>query len=459
MHRPSSSSMRLMLSVLRESRQAVRSSAGWWPRCWHAWTTSMRLMAVSFCCLSLFVFPIFLSLTHTRPAKHVMVLAATNRPDALDAALRRPGRLDKEIEVGIPTAPERRDIVRVLLRGQACTADEADIARVADAAHGHVGADLAAVCKEAGLLALKRAVQLGESGPVISGGDLWTALHLVRPSAMRELHIEVPTVRWSDIAGQDHTKTQLREAVELPLTHPEAFVRMGIRPPRGILLYGPPGCSKTMLAKALATESGLNFIAVKGPELFSKWVGESERAVREVFRKARAAAPSVVFFDEIDALAVQRGTDGGGGVGDRVLSQLLCEMDGVEARVGVTVVAATNRPDMVDAALLRPGRIDRCIYVGPPDAAARAALFRAQLARMPHEPSVTPELLAGLTEGLSGAEAAAVCREAAMRAMRRDPAGAASVPAEDFAAAAAGVRRSITPDMLAFYRNYQQAHR
>ncbi|XP_071314293.1 ATPase family gene 2 protein homolog A isoform X2 [Trachinotus anak] len=287
----------------------------------------------------------------------LLVLGATNRPHALDPALRRPGRFDKELEVGVPGAAERADILQKQLSLVPCSATSEELMQLADAAHGYVGADLAAVCKEAGLHALRRALG-GSHHPTdeqlvgtvtVTLPDLQWAMSVVKPSAMREVAIDVPKVRWSDVGGMEEVKLKLKQAVEWPLRHPEAFTRMGIQPPRGVLLYGPPGCSKTMIAKALANESGLNFLAIKGPELLSKYVGESERAVREVFRKARAVAPSIVFFDEIDALASERGSSSGsGGVGDRVLAQLLTEMDGIEQLRDVTVLAATNRPDMID---------------------------------------------------------------------------------------------------------------
>ena len=415
-----------------------------------------------------------------------MVVATTNRPDALDPALRRPGRLDQEVEIPIPNEPERRDILRVLLRNVPHSLCEADIDDVSQRAHGYVGADLAAVCREAGLIALKRAyatappaAEVGGTAHadadvdaaaaraatdnatldriVVTAEDLRTGLREVRPSAMREVTIDVPHVLWDDVGGQEETKRRLKEAVDWPLRHPEAFARMGIRAPRGVLLYGPPGCSKTLMAKALATETQLNFIAVKGPELFSKWVGESERAVQQVFRKARAAAPSIVFFDEIDALAVQRGSSGdGSSVADRVLSQLLSEMDGVESLGNVTVIAATNRPDLIDAALLRPGRFDRQIYVRPPDADTRTQIFTICLRSIPHTADVDAASLGALTAGFSGAEIAAVCREAALAAMADDPAGASTVGLAAFHAAVAGVTPSITAEMLAFYDGYER---
>ncbi|XP_058693449.1 ATPase family gene 2 protein homolog A isoform X3 [Poecile atricapillus] len=287
----------------------------------------------------------------------LLVLGATNRPHALDAALRRPGRFDKEIEIGIPNAQDRLDILQKLLKKVPHSLTAEQLAHLADSTHGYVGADLAALCKEAGLYALRRVLgkrpglwDAAVAGSVmIAFNDFLQGMNDVRPSAMREVAIDVPKVSWSDIGGLEDVKLKLKQAVEWPLKHPESFIRMGIQPPKGVLLYGPPGCSKTMIAKALAHESGLNFLAVKGPELMNKYVGESERAVREIFRKARAVSPSILFFDEIDALAVERGnSSGAGNVADRVLAQLLTEMDGIEQLKDVTILAATNRPDMID---------------------------------------------------------------------------------------------------------------
>ncbi|XP_047574326.1 ribosome biogenesis protein SPATA5 isoform X2 [Lutra lutra] len=287
----------------------------------------------------------------------VLVLGATNRPHALDAALRRPGRFDKEIEIGVPNAADRLDILQKLLQRVPHLLTESELLQLANGAHGYVGADLKALCNEAGLHALRRVLKkqpnLSDSkmaGLVkITLNDFLEGMNDIRPSAMREVAIDVPNVSWSDIGGLENIKLKLKQAVEWPLKHPESFIRMGIQPPKGVLLYGPPGCSKTMIAKALANESGLNFLAIKGPELMNKYVGESERAVREIFRKARAVAPSIIFFDELDALAVERGSSSGAGnVADRVLAQLLTEMDGVEQLKDVTILAATNRPDRID---------------------------------------------------------------------------------------------------------------
>ncbi|NXI14380.1 SPAT5 protein, partial [Irena cyanogastra] len=343
----------------------------------------------------------------------LLVLGATNRPHALDAALRRPGRFDKEIEIGIPNAQDRLDILQKLLKKVPHSLTAEQLTHLADSAHGYVGADLAALCKEAGLYALRRVLgkrpgvwDTAVAGSVmIAFNDFLQGMNDVRPSAMREVAIDVPKVSWSDIGGLEDVKLKLKQAVEWPLKHPESFIRMGIQPPKGVLLYGPPGCSKTMIAKALAHESGLNFLAVKGPELMNKYVGESERAVREIFRKARAVSPSILFFDEIDALAVERGnSSGAGNVADRVLAQLLTEMDGIEQLKDVTILAATNRPDMIDKALLRPGRIDRIIYVPLPDAATRKEIFKLHFQSMPVSDEVCLAELVECTQKYSGAE-------------------------------------------------------
>ncbi|NXL83810.1 SPAT5 protein, partial [Alectura lathami] len=343
----------------------------------------------------------------------LMVLGATNRPHALDAALRRPGRFDKEIEIGIPNAQARLDILQKLLKKVPHSLTAAELVQLADSVHGYVGADLAALCKEAGLYALRRALgkQARPSDTEVAGSvmialnDFLQGMKDVRPSAMREVAVDVPKVSWSDVGGLEDVKLKLKQAVEWPLKHPDSFIRMGIQPPKGVLLYGPPGCSKTMIAKALAHESGLNFLAVKGPELMNKYVGESERAVREIFRKARMVSPSILFFDEIDALAVERGnSSGAGNVADRVLAQLLTEMDGIEQLKDVTILAATNRPDMIDKALLRPGRIDRIIYVPLPDAATREEIFKIHFQSMPVSEEICLAELVQHTHKYSGAE-------------------------------------------------------
>ncbi|XP_045205674.2 ribosome biogenesis protein SPATA5-like isoform X2 [Mercenaria mercenaria] len=387
--------------------------------------------------------------------KFVVVLGTTSKPDQIDPALRRPGRFDREIEIGVPSVLDRRDILQCMLRKLSHALSTIEIQEVADAAHGYVGADLAALCKEASLHCMKHQDHASERVS-LTLGDFKHAMTMVQPSAMREVQLEVPKVLWSDIGGQEHIKLKLKQAVEWPLKHPEAFTRMGISPPRGILMYGPPGCSKTMIAKALATESGLNFLAVKGPELFSKWVGESERAVREVFRKARAASPAIIFFDEIDALAIERGSSSGSSnVADRVLAQLLTEIDGVETLKDVTIVAATNRPDMIDKALLRPGRFDRVLYVPLPDLPTRAEIFRINLSKMPVDTDCTASWLADCTSGYSGAEISSVCHEAALFALQEDITSQV-VKKSHFNQALQVVTPRINDSLIKFYDEYQQ---
>ncbi|CAM2113055.1 unnamed protein product [Caretta caretta] len=397
-------------------------------------------------------------------AGQLLVLGATNRLHALDTALRRPGRFDKEIEIGVPNAQDRLDILRKLLNKVPHLLTTTELVQLADSAHGYVGADLAALCKEAGLCALRRT--LGEQANLLDSevagsvmitlNDFLQGMNDVRPSAMREVAIDVPKVLWSDIGGLETVKLKLKQAVEWPLKHPESFIRMGIQPPKGVLLYGPPGCSKTMIAKALANESGLNFLAVKGPELMNKYVGESEQAVREIFRKARAVSPSVLFFDEIDALAVERGrSSGAGNVADRVLAQLLTEMDGIEQLKDVTILAATNRPDMIDKALMRPGRIDSIIYVPLPDTKTRREIFKLQFRSMPVSDEVCLEELVLQTQKYSGAEITAVCREAALLALQEDI-QAKCIWGRHFQHALSIVTPRIPESLRQFYEDYQR---
>ncbi|RLG48162.1 MAG: AAA family ATPase [Thermoproteota archaeon] len=361
----------------------------------------------------------------------VIVIAATNRPNAIDPALRRPGRFDREIEIGVPDRQGRLEILQIHTRGVPL-ADDVDLERLADVTHGFVGADLAALVKEAAMRALRRVLsqeRVDLEAPEIPAEvleklevrmeDFLEALKDITPSALREVVVQVPNVRWEDIGGLEEVKRELQMAVEWPLKYPELFSRAGARPPRGILLYGPPGCGKTLLAKAVANESEANFISVKGPEVMSKWVGESERAIREIFRKARQAAPCVVFFDEIDSIAPRRGSGlGDSRVTERVISQLLTELSGLEELRKVVVIAATNRPDILDPALLRPGRFDRLIYVPPPDREARLEILRIHTRGMPLADDVNLEELADRTEGYTGADLEALCQTAAMLAIR-----------------------------------------
>ncbi|THU88442.1 AAA family ATPase [Dendrothele bispora CBS 962.96] len=385
----------------------------------------------------------------------VVVIGTTNRPNAIDPALRRPGRFDREIEIGVPDAEARLSILQVLLSKTPHNIPLEDLRAVAGRAHGYVGADLSAVVREAGTVAIKRLLVDPDSASnspksrLLTLPDLLISLPTVRPSAMRSLFIDAPRITYNDIGGQPHAIRKLREAVEWPLRHPDAFVRLGVKPPKGVLLYGPPGCSKTILARACACESGVNFLAVKGPELLNKFVGESERAVREIFRKARAASPSIIFFDEIDALATSRMSSDSdvGSSHEGVLTSLLNEMDGVQELVGVTVVAATNRPDAIDPALMRSGRLDRILYVGPPDQEGREEILRIRMRSMKVEDGIDVPKIASLAEGCSGAEMSALCQEAALLTMQQDM-NAPCVPQQAFFNAAKSMQRQITPIML-----------
>ena len=377
------------------------------------------------------------------------VLATTRTPDAVDGALRRPGRFEEEVELAPPNAASRAAMMLAHVSRYPLAPDvtSASIRAIAEKAHGYVGADTAMLAREAAWRALER------GSAAVALCDVDAAFAAVPPSAMREVAVEVPHVKWSDVGGMEDVKAVIKEAVELPLKKPHVFERLGIRPPSGVLLYGPPGCSKTMMAKCVATESDMSFIAVKGPELLSKWVGDSEKAVQATFRRARAAAPCVVFFDEVDALAGNRSDAsgaGGGGVTARVLSQLLQEMDGVQDRGRVVVLCATNRPDMLDDALLRPGRLDRLVYVPPPDLVARVEIAKIHLRRVPRD--FSDEELAAVvgepTHGFSGAEVAAVCRDACLDAVETN---ADVVSLEMVRAAIAKVKPQITREMLEFY--------
>ena len=359
----------------------------------------------------------------------VVVIGATNRPNALDQALRRPGRLDREIEIGIPDRKGRRIILEIHTRGMPLE-DDVDIQEIANLTHGYSGADIAALTKEAAMRSLRRI--LPEIDPedesvapellnrlTVTRTDFYDALREMEPSTMREVLIESPDIRWEDIGGLEQEKQELREVVEWPMKYESLFSHLKAEPPRGILLYGPPGTGKTLLAKAVATESEANFISVKGPEFLSKWVGESEKAVRETFRKAKQAAPAIVFLDEFDSIASLRGSGSDSKVTERVISQLLTELDGLERLHNIVVIAATNRPDMIDPALLRPGRFDRLVLIGYPDLEARKSIFFIHTKEKPMADDVELEDLARRTDNYSGADIAAVCQEAVMNSIRR----------------------------------------
>lgn len=359
----------------------------------------------------------------------LVVIGATNRPNAIDPALRRPGRFDREIDIGIPDEHGRLDILLIHSRGMPLTED-VNLESIAKVTHGFVGADLEALSKEAAMRSLRRILpEINLEQPKIPAEilnkikitkqDFDEALRDVQPSAMREVLVQRPNVGWEDIGGLQQVKEELAEAIEWPLKHADLFAEANVQPPKGILLYGPPGTGKTMIAKAIAATSEANFISIKGPELISKWVGESEKGVREVFRKARQAAPCVVFFDELDAIAPRRGgSEGDGHVTERVISQMLTELDGLEDLKGVVVIGATNRPDIIDEALLRPGRFDRILEVPAPDKEARKQIFHIHTKKKPLESDVNLDKLVEMTEGMTGADVAALVNAAAMSAIK-----------------------------------------
>jgi transitional endoplasmic reticulum ATPase len=374
--------------------------------------------------------------------KQLIVIAATNLPNLLDPALRRPGRFDREIAIPIPDRNGREEILSVHSRGMPLAEDVA-MGRVAEITHGFVGADLEALCREAAMLCLRRIMpdidfamaripyeQLAKLE--IRMDDFMDALREVEPSATREVFVEVPNVRWEDVGGLAQVKQQLLEAVEWPLQYADLFTKACIRPPKGILLVGPPGCGKTMLAKAIATESQVNFISVKGPALISKYVGESEKGVRDMFRKAKQAAPCIIFFDEIDAMVPARSAGGSDAhVAERVLSQFLTELDGVEELKGVLLLGATNRMDMLDPAILRPGRFDEIVDIPLPDEESRRLIFEVHLRDKPLAPGISTSHLAADSDGFSGAEIQALCTRAALRAVRRAVADRIANPGDE----------------------------
>lgn len=401
----------------------------------------------------------------------VVVIAATNIPNALDPALRRPGRFDREIEIGVPNVTGRLNILKIHTRNMPLD-KTVNLQELAGITHGFVGADLSSLAKEAAMVRLRKAfphlqsIKKDEEATIskedlekliISREDFFDALKVVRPSALREVLLEKPDVTWNDIGGLSDAKQEIKEAVEWPLKHPDSFKKLGIRPPRGILLYGPPGTGKTLMARAVAKESEANFISVKGPELLVKWVGESEKAVREIFKKARQASPCIIFFDEIDSLAPARGAvseSGASQVHDSVVNQLLTEMDGLEQMNDVVVIAATNRPDRLDTALLRPGRVDRIILLGPPDVKGREEIFKVHTKNMPLK-GVDIKDIALRAEGYVGADIESVCREAAMLALREDI-EATEVTGKNFEGALKKVRPSVTAEIKQGYEELKE---
>lgn len=395
----------------------------------------------------------------------VVVIAATNRVNAIDPALRRGGRFDREIEIPVPDRAGRLEILKIHTRNMPIEKN-VNLGWLADITYGYVGADIAALVKEAAMSALRRVLpeikwREEEELPrevmeklVVKRDDFESALRVVEPSAMREVLVEVPKVKWEDIGGLEAVKERLKEMVEWPLKIPESFKRVGIEPPKGILLYGPPGCGKTLLARAVANESGANFISIKGPQIYSKWVGESEKQIRDIFRRAKQVAPTIVFFDEIDALTPRRGARTGTQVTETVVSQMLAEMSGLEELHGVVVMAATNRPDMIDPALLRPGRFDRFVIVPPPNEKARLEILKIHTKSMPLK-RVDIKSIAKRTEGFSGADLAAVCREAGMNALRKDL-KSEEVTGKNFEDALKDIMPSLTQKLQKHYDTFEQ---
>ncbi|MBT4257637.1 CDC48 family AAA ATPase [archaeon] len=395
----------------------------------------------------------------------VIVIGATNRINALDSALRRPGRFDREIEVGVPSKKGRLQVLKIHTRGMPLE-NTVDLEYLASVTHGFVGADLESLCKEAAMNVLRKLlpdIKLSEEEIasevleklIIKKEDFDAALKIVRPSAMREVLVETPNVDWSDVGGLDSIKQELNEAVEWPMKYADSFKRMGIRPSRGILLYGPPGTGKTLLAKAVAKESEANFIQVKGPSLLSMWVGKSEEGMRKIFERARQVSPCVIFFDEIDSLAGKRGNDQGGKVTERVLNQMLAEMDGLEEMNDILVVAATNRPDMLDTALLRPGRFDKMLLVNAPEEIGREKILKIHTKNMPLEKDVNINLIAKETVGFTGADLEALSREAAMIALRENLKSEV-VTKKHFTKALTKIKSSVTKETLEAYKKIEE---
>jgi transitional endoplasmic reticulum ATPase len=390
---------------------------------------------------------------------NVVVIGATNRRDAIDQALRRPGRFDRELEIGVPDKNGRREIVNIHTRGMPI-ADDFDMDWILENSYGFVGADISALTREAAMKALRRYLpdidlDQDEIAPEIlekmevQMNDFRLAMRDIEPSALREIYVEIPEVSWDDVGGLDEIKERLKESVEWPLTMPERFEHFGIKPPRGIVLFGAPGTGKTLLAKAIANEAKANFITIKGPELISKWVGESEKAIREIFKKAQQASPSIIFFDEFESIAGMRTPNSGEGsdVSNRVVNQMLSSMDGIETMEGVIVIAATNRPEMIDPALLRSGRFERVMHIPPPDTGSLRNILKIHTRDMPLGKFDLNSLVDRM-DGFTGADVESVCREAALIAMRADR---KSVAKKHFEEAIGRVRPTITPAMLEYY--------
>jgi AAA family ATPase, CDC48 subfamily len=398
----------------------------------------------------------------------VVVIGATNRVDSVDPALRRPGRFDREIEIGVPDEGGREEILQIHTRGMPLS-DDVGLDSLAEDTHGFVGADIESLTKEAAMKALRRylpEIDLDESDippslidrMIVKREDFRSALGEVSPSAMREVLVELPKINWDHVGGLESAKSEVRESVEWPLSSPERFTRMGIEPPSGVLLYGPPGTGKTLMAKAVANETDANFISVRGPQLLSKWVGESEKAIRQTFRKARQVSPTVIFFDELDSLAPGRGGEVGSNVSERVVNQLLTEMDGLEEMDNVMVIGATNRPDMIDPALLRSGRFDRLVMVGEPDLEGREQVLKIHSNDMPLSPNVSLRELAELTDGYVGSDLESIAREAAIEALRQNE-EADTVEMQHFRRALDDVRATVTEEIRDYYERMEEEFR
>lgn len=390
---------------------------------------------------------------------NVIVIGATNRPESVDPALRRPGRFDRELEIGVPNIEGRIEVLQIHTRGMPLSED-INLKKLASELHGYTGADIKALCREAAMKAMKRYLpeidfESDRIPPeilekmIITNKDFYDGMKEVVPTALREFYVETPKVKWENVGGLYDVKRILYDNLITAIKEPESFQDLGITPPKGALLYGPPGCGKTLLAWALATESGANIIMVKGPEVLSKWVGESEKAIRDIFRKARASSPCIVVFDELDSIARPRGASEDSGVGERVLSQILTEMEDI-GPTGVVVVGITNRPDLVDTSLLRPGRLDVITYIPPPDEQSRLEILRIITRKMPLAKGVNIEDLAKVTGSYSGADLVGVCREAAINAMRSKR---REINSSDFDKALRRVKPSITPDVEAWYES------
>ena len=366
-----------------------------------------------------------------KPTSNVVVIAATNRPNVIDPALRRFGRFDRELDIGVPDDEGRLEILRIKTRNMKVSKD-CDLEQIAKDTHGYVGADISQLCMEAAFQAIREKMHLIDvdadkiDAEVLDSIEITSehyrhALAVTNPSALRENVVEVPNVSWDDIGGLEDVKRELYETVQYPVEHADKFTKFGMSPSKGVLFYGPPGSGKTLLAKAIANECGANFISIKGPELLTRWFGESEANVRELFDKARAAAPCILFFDEMDSIAKARGGGGGGGsseAGDRVINQILTEIDGVGAKKSVFVIGATNRPDILDSAVTRPGRLDQLIYIPLPDYGSRVSIFKANLRKSPVDDNVDVEMMSKATEGFSGADITEICQRAAKNAIR-----------------------------------------